>query len=85
MEINKIIESWSADELFKFFRTQNLQVLNLTNGDYKLLRNKRITGASFLYFSKTDLSLTGLEWGPCVELNKLKERVEGGKYVCLFH
>jgi hypothetical protein len=57
---------------------------NLIDGDYKLLRNKQITGASFFILLKKDLSETGLEWGPCVELNKLRERVKVNMFVYFF-
>jgi len=44
----------------------------------------RITGASFLCCTKEDLSQTGLEWGPRLEIYNLRERVNEGNIIILF-
>ncbi|RIA85361.1 hypothetical protein C1645_741628 [Glomus cerebriforme] len=73
--LKKSFERFSTDQLFNFFREQSLQVLNLNENDFSLLRKRRITGASFLCYTKEDLSQTGLEWDPRLEIYNLTKRV----------
>lgn len=78
MDIRNFIEKWTNEQLCDFLRKQNLQVLHLVKSDYLILAEKRITGCSFLYITKEDLRLAGLELGPAIEIYNLKEKITTG-------
>jgi hypothetical protein len=67
------MEQWWT---YKFFKNQNLF---LNGDDIAILKNIKITGASFLDISKEDLRQEGLQIGPLVAISKLINEINNSK------
>src|SRR4051794_16128613 len=70
-----LVENWDTDTLIVHLKEQNLK---LDDDDFRILREQKITGLSFLDMTKDDFKECGLKIGPATLLAKeaktLKEK-----------
>lgn len=78
-KLDKLFESLNTNDLLHFFKVQDYSTLYLEDEEYKILREMKITGTSFLNCTKEDLMSTKLKWGMAIEIHVLKEKVTHGK------
>lgn len=71
----KIIESWKAEDLLGFLENQNL---HLDDEDKVFLKKMKVSGSSFLEFTREDFCRYGLAPGPAIAISKLIKNINDG-------
>src|SRR3954451_16652941 len=70
-----LVENWDTETLIVHLKEQNLK---LNDDDFKILRNEKITGSSFLKLTEDKLEYCGFKIGPVTllaeEIKALKEK-----------
>jgi hypothetical protein len=84
MDLTKYFERLNTNELLTFIKLQKFQDLHLDDDDFSILRNKKITGNSFLTSKRKHHEASGLTVYRAIEINNLKKKVISSKYGSIF-
>jgi len=76
-DIKRLIEEMTTDELLDFLKSQEVR-LRLDQEDLNILKNIKISGSSFLRFSKEDFHRSDLQLGPIIAVSSLIEEINNG-------
>jgi len=72
------VKAWSREDI-KAFLQNNKTGLDLEDGDIEILYNQRVKGSNFYDFTATDFERWGIPGGPAKEIEKLINKIQGGK------
>ena len=70
----EVVRKFSTEKLIKFLREQ--EDLELDENDFKILRDEKITGRTFLKLTKEELERHGLKLGPATALVNFAKEVK---------
>ena len=78
MDLEAIILKLQTVELLDFLKSQEL---NLDDDDFVILKKSKISGSSFLFFTKEDFYKNGLASGPTIAMLQLIQRIKDSTFL----